>query len=131
MRCELEGERFLATEIQQTIDRIHSHELRDEELLDLLADGRALVRANVLLELASRPLKDGELIAQAVVKAAHAPAHCDVRLMGSVTQRVLAVATLAWLQADAAKTAYERELRALTGAEKQRVLELVAEGPIA
>lgn len=129
-RCALEGGKSLATDVQSTIDRIRSKSVSDEELLELLTDARALVRANVLMALVNRPSQNGERIAKAVAKAAHAPAHSDVRLMGSVNQRILSVATLAWLQTDVAKTAYERELQALAEVEKQRVLELVADGPI-
>lgn len=121
----------MATDIQLTIDRVRSRELGEEELLGLLTDGRALVRANVLLELVAQSLKDGERVVKAVVQAAHAPVHSDVMLMGSVNQRMLSIATLAWLQTGVARAAYERELQALSEVEKRRVLELVAEGPVA
>jgi hypothetical protein len=124
-----EGEKSLATDIQAIIDRIHSGALSEGDLLQLLTDARALVRANVLLELPKRKLVSVELVTSAVVQAAHAPDHADVRLMGTATQRVLAVATLAWLRTDNAKAAFERELNSLGDAERERARELVAEGP--
>jgi len=123
-----EGEKFLATDIQATIDRIHSGALGESELLQLLTDDRALVRANVLLELPKRTLISAGLVTSAVVQAAHAPDQAEVRLMGTVTQRVLAVATLAWLRTDSAKVAFERELNSLGDVERERARELVAEG---
>lgn len=128
MKCVHEGEKSLATDIQATIDRIHSGALSEGDLLQLLTDARALVRANVLLELPKRKLVSAELVTSAVVQAARAPDHADVRLMGTVTQRVLAVATLAWLRTDNAKAAFESELNSLGEAERERARELVAEG---
>jgi hypothetical protein len=126
----LAGVKSLATEIQTTIDRIHSPASSEEELLQLLADERALVRANVLLELGKRGATNEQRVVQAVVSAAHASAQADVKLMGTVNQRVLAVAVLAWLGTEGGKAAFDREAQLLNEAESERARELAASGPV-
>ena len=117
-------------EVQKTIDSIVAGSLSEEALVSLLTDASALVRANVLMSLPKRNIVDTRMVVEAVVKAASNPTHGDVKLMGTVNQRRLAIATLAWINSDASIAAYESLLEGLTGEEIAHVTKLVSQGPI-
>jgi hypothetical protein len=88
------------------------------------------VRANALLALN----KSGHLRAptiDAIQKLAEDFQFGSVRVMGTVSQRDLALATLAWAQDPEAQSAYSNLLRKLSDEEARRVSDFVARGPIA
>lgn len=117
-------------EAQKTIDAIVAGKLSEQALVSLLADASALVRANVLMSLPKRNIVDIHMVVEAVIKAASNPTHGGVRLMGTVTQRKLAIATLAWIKSNASIAAYQSLLDELTDEEKAQVTKLVSQGPI-
>jgi HEAT repeat protein len=119
-----------ASDIQSVIDSIHGGRFSELELMGLLQDPRGLVRANVLMTLPRRQLEDAQLIVDAVVTAASKSSDSSIKLIGTTTQRKLAIATLAWLDVEPAREAYRRLLSELAEGEQQEVVQLVSHGPI-
>jgi hypothetical protein len=117
-------------EQQSVIDAIRRDELSEEALIRLLSDPRMLVRANVLMALPRRKLSNSEAVVDAVVGAATDPVRAKIKLMGTLNQRKLAVATLAWLQVDPARRACEALCAEMGDDEREDVMDIVKRGPI-
>jgi hypothetical protein len=95
------------TELQRLIDQIRSNALSDQELARLLDDQRLLVIANVLLTLpAVEPSADQRSIVDAVLNVATGE-RAEKELMGNVTVKQLAAASLRALRSDEARRAYQ------------------------
>ena len=119
-----------ASELQALIDSIHHGQISEQDLMALLFDDRGIVRANVLIALPRRNLANESAVANAVVKAALDPGRSGVNLMGTINQRKLAAATLAWIRNAAASEAYRQLMDTFDDAEKKHVGELVEQGPM-
>ena len=116
--------------IQKRIDYIRSSISSEDDLLKALKDVRALVRANAIMELGRRTPVNTARVVAALRLAAHADTYANVRLLGSLTQRALAIATLAWLPFAEAQAAYQDEIASIPPDESQRIQELAMNGPI-
>ncbi len=116
-------------DIQSVIDSIKQNHFSEPELINLLKDDRALVRANVLMALPRRSMTNPQRIVDAIAAASEA-ANSQVKLMGTTTQRKLAIATLAWLGVDAARETFDRVIDTLSAGEREEIAELVRRGPI-
>jgi hypothetical protein len=69
-------------------------------------------------------------IVTAVLEAAFDSANNEMLLMGSVTQKMFALATLSWMENEVARQAYASALGRLDDKERERVLALASEGPV-
>lgn len=119
----------MTIDTQQIINEIHSSATSTEDLLHLLADKRGIVRANVLFELPNRKISDDGDVVTALKKAA-TNEFSSFKLMGNVTQRKFAIATLAWMNGSSSKLAYDEMLNNCDEIEAEDIKHLVAQGPI-
>lgn len=117
------------TDIQSTIDKIREGLLTEEKLAACLEDPRALVRANALIQLQRLQPRRAETVERIALAAMH-PVHGAVILMGSVSQRQFAIATLGWLDGELALQAYKQALERLPVQEVQQITRLISQGPV-
>ncbi len=114
---------------QEIINKIHSNEFDIEDLLGLLNDERGIIRANVLFALPSKFGKTDDLIVKALVSAA-TNNFSSFKLMGDVTQKKLSIASLSWMNNDAAKDAYHSLISSCDSVEVDDIERLSQHGPI-
>ena len=119
----------MTNDTQQAINKIHCSATSIEDLLNLLEDQRGIVRANVLFELPNREISDDSGVVTALKEAATNELS-NVKLMGNVTQRKFAIATLAWINGGSSKLAYDEMLDNCDEAEVEDIKYLVTQGPI-
>lgn len=111
---------------QKVINEIHSIEMSIQDLLALLMDQRGIVRANVLFEIPNREFLDSADVVLALREAAIND-FSSFKLMGNVTQRKFAIATLSWIGEQAI---YLEMLSMCDQVEIEDIESLVAQGPV-
>lgn len=78
---------------QHLIERIRAGAVSETDLIRLLRDDRLLVRANALMALATSPPADEWLVVDAVKHAA-LDENSNVKIVGTLSQRILAAMVL-------------------------------------
>lgn len=111
---------------QEVINKIHNSETSVEDILALLSDQRGIVRANVLFELPNREVSNNDVVVAALNEAA-TNRFSSFKLMGNVTQKKFAIATLSWIGEQAM---YSEMLGLCDQVEVEDIKNLVTQGPV-
>ena len=106
-------------QLQRMIDDIRGKNLSEQELVRLLNDERLLIVANVLMTLpALQPFSDPRGVVSALVEVATGR-HAHKQVMGTVTIRNLAAATLRAVQHKEAQRGFDDVAATLSEQERE------------
>jgi|GEM_PF-5135138 len=106
-------------QLQRMIDDIRGKNLSEQELVRLLNDERLLIVANVLMTLpALQPFSDPRAVVSALVEVATGR-HAHKQVMGTVTIRNLAAATLRAVQHKEAQRGFDDVAATLSEQERE------------
>lgn len=102
--------------VQALVEQIRSGDIPDAELIALLHDTRLIVRANALIALSKKRLKDDTFVVESV-KAAAMSAESEQKVLGSLTQKMLAAIVLKKLGSSRAHDAFNQVVKGWTETE--------------
>ncbi|MBK8802328.1 MAG: hypothetical protein IPN71_09790 [Fibrobacteres bacterium] len=116
--------------VDENLIRLRASQATSQELVECMVHPSILVRSKAIVAGAQLQTSDSEQIVAAIRGAANHAQYASVKLMGSVYQRHLAIAALAWLKDGVGMDAFSSEVDRLAQRDREIVEGLVANGPI-